>query len=75
MRGMDVYLFIIVKMKSVHPYCIAVLNTCLLEITENTGILQELLEELESLLGIQIRVSEHLLDLWSLNDVGVILRL
>ena len=56
-------LLIIFKTQSVHTDGITFLDAELFKLIENSRLLEEILEEAESLLGIQVRVSEHLLDL------------
>ena len=60
-------LLIIFKVKLVQLDGVAVLDSKLLQLLQDPVVLQEILEEAEALLRLQIRVSEHLVDLRSLH--------
>ena len=54
---------------------IALLDAHLLQLPDDALIHQELLEELEALLCLQVRIAEHLLDLRTLDGVGIRIQL
>ena len=61
-------LLIIFKTQSVHTDGITFLDAELFKLIENSRLLEEILEEAESLLGIQICVTEHLFNLRPFYD-------
>ena len=54
---------------------IALLDAHLLQLPDDALINQELLEELEALLSLQVRIAEHLLDLRTLDGVSIRIQL
>ena len=50
------------------------LNPGLLQVVQDSRILKELLEEIESLLRIQVGVSEHLVDSGTFHHIGAVIR-
>src|SRR5699024_583360 len=60
-------LLIVVKLHSVHPHCIAFLDSSSLQLVQYACYLQELLEKGKSVLCIATCVPEHPLGLWSLS--------
>ena len=64
-------LLIIIKFKTIHADSISLLDSRFLQVIQNSAVLQETLEESESLLGIQIGISQHFFNLWTFHNEGV----
>ena len=66
-------LLIIIKFKEIHSYSISVYTAKLLKLCKYSIVSEELLEEIKALLRFKVRISEHLLDSWTLDDIYTLL--
>ena len=67
-------LFIIIKLQTVHPHSVPVLDSFFFQVFQDSRILEEFLEKFKSLLRIQIGVAKHFLNSRALHHVGPVVR-